>query len=61
MRTFPENSLRYTLVWKEAASLFAEMVKVEGWNDDPVIILDPVNQITTKVCLLYFEGYFELI
>lgn len=53
--TIVTATLRYALVWKEASSLFDDMVEVEGWNNKPMVILDPVNDLTTKACRLWSE------
>lgn len=40
---------RYKLVWKEASSLFDDMVESEHWTGKSFVDLSPVNEITTKV------------
>ncbi|KAI0739307.1 cytochrome P450 [Irpex lacteus] len=49
----PESTifLAYKLVWREAASLFDEMVEAEQWTNKRPVLLTPINRLTTKFSL----------
>ncbi|KAK7008523.1 cytochrome P450 [Favolaschia claudopus] len=42
----------YAFVWEEAANLYAELMKAEGWVDQEEVFVPVVEEITTKFALL---------